>query len=111
MIKCYDVNGVELGTTIKEIYGRGSILILETYEDYQELKNMVEKDECKVFRYYFDKIYSQGCYKYFDDYDRFLKEFSYEDACNILKLYTDNKKIVCYAENNKYYVGVFDECE
>lgn len=107
VIKCYDVNGVELESTIDEICSRGEILILETDEDYKKLKSMVEESEYD-YKFFLNKIYSCGRYKFFEDYDRFLREFSYRDACDILRLCSD-KMIVCYVENDKYYVGVFDK--
>lgn len=108
MIKCYDASETELGTTIEDICDRGTTLVLETDEDCQELKRMIEESRRNYYRICCDKIFTVGTYKYFDDYDRFLKEFSYRDACDILRLCSD-KLIVCYAENDKYYVGVFDK--
>ena len=109
MIKCYDERGEELESTIEEICSCGEILILETDEDYKKLMSMAEESEHE-YKFFLSKIYSCGRYKFFEDYDRFLKEFSYEDACDILKLCKD-KEIVCYVEDGKYYVGVFDRWE
>lgn len=110
MIKCYDIKGAELEITFKEICGSGVILILETDEDYQELKSMIEKSTYDIYKYFCDKIYSCGCYKFFEDCNKFLKEFSYENIYDILRLCKD-KKIVCYTEDDKCYAGVFDKCE
>lgn len=93
MIKCYDERGEELESTIEEICSCGEILILETDEDYKKLKSMVEEDG-RDYKSFLSKICFCGYY-------------SYEDACDILKLCKD-KKIVCYTEDDKYYVGVFD---
>lgn len=108
MIKCYDANGTELNKNIEDICDHGTILVLETDEDCQELKNMIEESRRNLYRICCDKIHAHGRYKYFDDYDRFLREFSYRDACDILRLCSD-KMIVCYVENDKYYIGVFDK--
>lgn len=107
MIKCYNARGEKLEGTIDEILGHGAMLILETDEDYKKLKSMIKKSHKDFYKSVCDKIYSCGRYKYFWNYDKFLKEFSYEDACDILKLCKD-KEIVCYTEDDKYYVGVFD---
>lgn len=79
----------------------GTKLIIETDEDYQILKEEVHN--CKAFC----RVDGKGEYKYFYISDKFIKAYSFEEACDVLR--SSKEDFDCEIENDKYYVGIFED--